>query len=132
MGAPRSAPACGRRCDEALCCSRLRLPPLALLALAAPAGAHPLGNFSVNHLTVVRASSERVDVRYVLDQAEIPTFRERGLPPARVLERKRAEVARGVTLTVGGRPVALTLRPGGRLLPARRRGACTPRASNCC
>jgi nickel/cobalt exporter len=88
---------------------------LASLALAAPAGAHPLGNFSVNHLTVVRASSDRVDVRYVLDQAEIPTFRERGLAPARVLERKRAEVARGVTLTVGGRPVALGLRPGGRI-----------------
>jgi ABC-type nickel/cobalt efflux system permease component RcnA len=32
-----------------------------------------------------------------------------------VLERKRAEVARGVTLAVGGRPVALTLRPGGRI-----------------
>ncbi|MGZ4280259.1 MAG: nickel/cobalt transporter [Solirubrobacteraceae bacterium] len=88
---------------------------LALLALAAPAGAHPLGNFSVNHLTVVRASSDRVDLRYVLDQAEIPTFRERGLAPESVLERKRAEVARGVTLTVGGRPVALTLRPGGRI-----------------
>ncbi len=88
---------------------------LVALALAAPAGAHPLGNFSVNHLTVVRASSDRVDLRYVLDQAEIPTFRERGLAPARVLERKRAEVARGVTLTVGGRPVALTLRPGGRI-----------------
>src|SRR6185312_2425134 len=88
---------------------------VALLALAAPAGAHPLGNFSVNHLTVVRASGDRVDLRYVLDQAEIPTFRERGLAPARVLERKRAEVARGVSLTVGGRPVALTLRPGGRL-----------------
>ena len=93
----------------------LLLAPLALLALAAPAGAHPLGNFSVNHLTVVRASSDRVDVRYVLDQAEIPTFRERGLAPASVLERKRAEVARGVTLTVGGRHVALTLHPGGRL-----------------
>ena len=88
---------------------------LPALALAAPAGAHPLGNFSVNHLTVVRASSDRVDLRYVLDQAEIPTFRERGLSPAQVLARKRAEVARGVTLTVGGRPVALTLRPGGRI-----------------
>jgi nickel/cobalt exporter len=85
------------------------------LAPAAPAGAHPLGNFSVNHLTVVRASSDRVDVRYVLDQAEVPTFRERGLAPARVLERKRTEVARGVTLTVGGWPAALALRPGGRI-----------------
>jgi nickel/cobalt transporter (NicO) family protein len=88
---------------------------VALLALAAPAGAHPLGNFSINHLDVVRVSSDRVDVRYVLDQAEIPTFQERGLSPAAVLARKRADVARGVTLTVGGRPVALALRPGGRI-----------------
>jgi ABC-type nickel/cobalt efflux system permease component RcnA len=88
---------------------------LALLALAAPAGAHPLGNFSINHLDVVRVSSDRVDVRYILDQAEIPTFQERGLSPAAVLARKRADVARGVTLTVGGRPVALALRPGGRI-----------------
>jgi nickel/cobalt exporter len=93
----------------------LLLAALVLLAIAAPAGAHPLGNFSVNHLTVVRASSDRVDVRYVLDQAEIPTFQERAQSPARVLERKRAEVAHGVTLTVGGRPVALSLRPGGRI-----------------
>ena len=81
----------------------------------------------------MRVSSDRVDVRYVLDQAEIPTFRSAGCAPARVLARKRAEVARGVTLTVGGRPVALTLRPGGRIaLPARRRAACTRRASSCC
>ena len=46
---------------------------------AGTAEAHPLGNFSVNHLTVVSISDDRVDVRYVLDQAEIPTFRERGL-----------------------------------------------------
>jgi nickel/cobalt transporter (NicO) family protein len=88
---------------------------LALLALAAPAGAHPLGNFSINHLDAVRVSTDRVDVRYVLDQAEIPTFQERGLRPAQVLARKRADVARGVSLSVGGRPVPLTLRPGGRI-----------------
>ncbi|HEX7298386.1 MAG TPA: sulfite exporter TauE/SafE family protein [Solirubrobacteraceae bacterium] len=92
----------------------LAVAALALLALAAPAGAHPLGNFSINHLDVVRASADRVEVRYILDQAEIPTFQERGLRPAQVLARKRSAVARGVTLTVGGRPVALALRPGGR------------------
>jgi nickel/cobalt transporter (NicO) family protein len=87
---------------------------LALVALgigAAAAEAHPLGNFSVNHLSVVRISDDRVDVRYVLDQAEIPTFRERGLSDAEVLERKRAEVARRLVLTVDGRTVAL--RPAG-------------------
>jgi hypothetical protein len=43
-------------------------------ALAAPAGAHPLGNFSINHVAEVSVSADRVDVRYLLDQAEIPTF----------------------------------------------------------
>ena len=69
---------------------------LALLILAtipSVASAHPLGNFSVNHIAEVSVSSDRVDVRYVLDQAEIPTFQERGLPDAEVLARKRAVVA---------------------------------------
>jgi nickel/cobalt transporter (NicO) family protein len=93
----------------------LLLAALALLALAAPAGAHPLGNFSVNHLDAVRIADDRVDVRYVLDQAEIPTFQERGLTPGQVLARKRTVVARGVTLTVGARAVPLRLAPGGRI-----------------
>jgi nickel/cobalt transporter (NicO) family protein len=46
-------------------------------------------------------------VRYVLDQAEIPTFRERGLSDAEVLRRKRAEVARRLLLRVDGRAVGL-------------------------
>ena len=86
----------------------------AMLA-AAPAHAHPLGNFSENHLAVVRVSADRVDVRWILDQAEIPTFQERDLSPSEVLARERAVAARGVTLTVGGRRVALALRPGGRI-----------------
>jgi ABC-type nickel/cobalt efflux system permease component RcnA len=85
------------------------------LALSAPASAHPLGNFSVNHLAVVTISRDRVDVRYVLDQAEIPTFQERGLTTAAVLARKRAQVARGLAMTVDGRAVALPLHPGGAL-----------------
>jgi len=82
----------------------------ALVTLGFAAGtaeAHPLGNFSVNHLTVVRISDDRVDVRYVLDQAEIPTFRERGLSDAQVLERKRNEIGERLELVVDGRPVAL-------------------------
>ncbi len=87
---------------------RILMLALALVAVAAaPAAAHPLGNFSVNHLTVVRVSSDRVDVRYVLDQAEIPTFQERDRTPADVLAAKRAEVARRLTVTVDGRPATL-------------------------
>lgn len=86
------------------------------LALAAPgAMAHPLGNFSVNHLAKVKVSSDRVEVLYVLDQAEIPTFRERDRSRGDVLAAKRAEVVRGVSLRVNGRVVPLEPAPGGRL-----------------
>jgi ABC-type nickel/cobalt efflux system permease component RcnA len=83
---------------------------LALLILAVVPGvasAHPLGNFSVNHLAEVSVSSDRVDVTYVLDQAEIPTFQERDLSDDEVLARKRAEVEKRLVLTVDGRRVPL-------------------------
>jgi nickel/cobalt transporter (NicO) family protein len=79
-----------------------------LFAVISPAAdAHPLGNFSVNHLAEVSVSADRVDVRYVLDQAEIPTFQERDLSTADVIARKRAEVAKRLVLTVDGRPIPL-------------------------
>ncbi len=47
-----------------------------LLATQAAAQAHPLGNFTINHLTKLSFGADRVDVRYVLDMAEIPTYQE--------------------------------------------------------
>jgi nickel/cobalt transporter (NicO) family protein len=81
------------------------------LLLPAAASAHPLGNFSVNHVSKIAVSSDRVDVRYILDEAEIPTFQQRGVADSELLRRKQAEVERRVTLTVDGRRVAL--RPAG-------------------
>jgi nickel/cobalt exporter len=88
---------------------RALLAGLLLVALLAPASAsaHPLGNFSINHLVAVSVSRDRVDLRYVLDQAEIPTFQERGLARDAVLDRKRAEVRRGLHLIVDGSEVRL-------------------------
>jgi len=81
---------------------------VALALAAAPgASAHPLGNFSVNHISTVSVSDDHVDVRYVLDQAEIPTVQEDHLSAAEVLARKRAEVERRLVLTVDGRRVQL-------------------------
>jgi nickel/cobalt transporter (NicO) family protein len=83
---------------------------LALVVLgltASGAVAHPLGNFTVNHLAKVKVSSDRVDVLYILDQAEIPTFQERDDPRSEVLASKRDEVARGLILSVNGRKVPL-------------------------
>ncbi|MFL5885464.1 MAG: nickel/cobalt transporter [Thermoleophilaceae bacterium] len=92
------------------------LAALAALALLAPAAfAHPLGNFTINHLSRVSVSSDRVQVTYVLDQAEIPTFQERGLPPATVLARKRGEALRNLVLEVNGRRVPLAPQPGERI-----------------
>jgi hypothetical protein len=93
---------------------KLLLAAAAVLALAlAPsaASAHPLGNFSVNHLTQVSVSADRVDVRYILDEAEIPTFQQRNVADAELLRRKSAEVARRLQVIVDGRAVAL--RPAG-------------------
>jgi nickel/cobalt transporter (NicO) family protein len=106
---------------------RLLPTAVAFLALAASASAHPLGNFSVNHLATVFAGDGEIHVHYVLDQAEIPTFQERGSAPAAVLASKRAEVARHVTASADGRPVALHAsrgtiehRPGQGGLPTTR------------
>lgn len=80
---------------------------LAALALPAAAQAHPLGNFTVNQQARVAISGDRVDVRWVLDKAEIPTFQDRALSPAEVTARTREEVQRGLRLIVDGRQVAL-------------------------
>jgi ABC-type nickel/cobalt efflux system permease component RcnA len=94
----------------------------ALLGVGGPdsAQAHPLGNFSVNHLTFVRISADRVDLRYLLDQAEIPTFQERGRSDAAILAAKRAELRRGLTLLFDGRAVTPAFAGAGRV--AFRRG----------
>jgi nickel/cobalt transporter (NicO) family protein len=76
-------------------------------ALAGPASAHPLGNFSINHLTEVSVSADRVDLRYLLDQAEIPTFQERGVAQAERVRRARAEVLRRLRVEADGKPLAL-------------------------
>jgi len=44
--------------------------------VAAPVAAHPLGNFSVNRYAAIRIEPEAIEVRYVVDMAEIPTFQE--------------------------------------------------------
>ncbi len=80
---------------------------IALGGVTASAQAHPLGNFSINHLVEVRAGSDSLRLHYVLDQAEIPTFQERGRGDAAILADKRGEIARGVKADVGGRPVPL-------------------------
>jgi nickel/cobalt transporter (NicO) family protein len=81
--------------------------------------AHPLGNFSINHLSQVRISQGSVEVDYILDQAEIPTFQESqsfdrngdgtitGAERGPLLERKLTEIEPDLRLSVDGRVVPL-------------------------
>jgi nickel/cobalt transporter (NicO) family protein len=91
----------------------------AFVTLPGSASAHPLGNFTVNHLSQVRISQGSVEVHYILDQAEIPTFQEiqrfdrdgdgaiSGSEQAPLLAHKLSEITPGLELSADGRPVGL-------------------------
>lgn len=72
----------------------------------APASAHPLGNFTVNHFAGIDLAGSRVYVRYALDLAEIPTFQE-GSDVRR--PGYAARLAPKLELTLDGRRVALVV-----------------------
>ncbi len=86
-----------------------------LLVIATLAAAHPMGNFSVNHYTRLNVSAKGVEVTYVLDLAEVPTYqllKEWKLDaksPQAELDQRAAEQARewmnGIEFRAGGKPV---------------------------
>jgi nickel/cobalt transporter (NicO) family protein len=93
---------------------------ISLAGPAQPASAHPLGNFTVNTYSGITLASGRVDVRYVLDLAEIPTFQELGRidtngddlidPQERQAwaSRRAQQILSDLSVEVNGRPVSLT------------------------
>lgn len=88
-----------------------------ILAFASNIAAHPLGNFSISQYSAVRIGQQDVELRYIVDMAEIPTFQEiqeTGLVPkaddasAQPYTARKAESLRvGLALEINGRPVAL-------------------------
>ena len=98
---------------------------VAALVAPAVAGAHPLGNFTVNRYDGIELSGNRVYVKYVLDMAEIPAFQERQkITDERAYERGLAgRIGRGLELRIARPPrPARTARARARL-PTRRGGA---------
>ncbi|MFI9255354.1 sulfite exporter TauE/SafE family protein [Streptomyces sp. NPDC053069] len=98
----------------------LRLPFLLLamsaLALlpAAPASAHPLGNFTVNRYDGLVAAPGQLRVDHVEDLAEIPATQAKPdierLGMTQWARQRCAQAARGSEVTAGGHRVPLTVR----------------------
>ena len=79
--------------------------------------AHPMGNFSISHFAGFRIEAGAVDLRYILDMAEIPTFQEMqatGIVPdpngprvVAYLASKAEALKGGLVVTLNGRPLSL-------------------------
>ncbi|GAA2056727.1 hypothetical protein GCM10009839_77420 [Catenulispora yoronensis] len=84
------------------------LPLAGVVAVAAPASAHPLGNFTVNHYNGITVHGDSIDDLAIVDSAEIPTLQARqgrDMSSAGV-RRSCLGVAEHVQLRVDDRPVA--------------------------
>src|SRR5262252_689407 len=102
---------------------------LSLLMLASKTPAHPLGNFTINHFARVQVGPTRIQVRFVVDMAEISTIQQ--LQSARVaninaptgaeldsyLAVATDEFTRGLVLTLDGSPLELNLQRTSISLP---------------
>ena len=111
---------------------------LVALAVAVPAaGAHPLGNFTVNQYARIQVAPAGVDVHFVLDQAEIPTLQMvqahdsngSGKLEGAELTAVRDQLVRDITghiaLTMAGRPVRLAVTGATLALPKGQGGLAT-------
>jgi ABC-type nickel/cobalt efflux system permease component RcnA len=92
---------------------------LALMLLAFPGSgsAHPLGNFSISQYSALRIGATEIELRYLVDMAEIPTFQEiqengieakAGDPSLESYLARKAELLRdGLVLEVNGKRLVL-------------------------
>jgi hypothetical protein len=101
-----------------------------LLAWAEPAVPHPLGNTTVNRQAALHVAPDRVDLRYLVDLAEIPTLVQQQEADANGdsavsevewsahAERWATEISRDLVLELDGAPRPVTLRdPRWTLVP---------------
>jgi nickel/cobalt exporter len=87
------------------------------LANPLASAAHPMGNFSISHYAGIHVAPGFIELRYLIDMAEIPTFQEMqssGIVPKEgdasltdYLAKKAAVLAAGLALEVNGQRVAL-------------------------
>src|SRR5881396_3652994 len=74
-----------------------------------PTLAHPMGNFSISHYAGIRVEQDGVEVQYLIDMAEIPTFQEiqeNGIVPQRQGHRASPDRSPRASSWEGHRPQA--------------------------
>src|SRR3972149_6511423 len=101
------------------------------------ASAHPLGNFSISQYTRIRVEPLVVELRYLIDMAEIPTFQEMqdtGIVPEvahpgvqKYLARKAEELKNGLRLEIDGRRILPRVVATQILFPPRAGGVPPPK-----
>jgi ABC-type nickel/cobalt efflux system permease component RcnA len=108
---------------------------------AAPASAHPLGNFTINSYSGLRVQPERVLIRLVTDMAEIPTFQSRSdfdtdrngrtdaAETRAYRDRACARQAANVALRVDGTAAPIRVQGGALRFPTGQGGLATLRLS---
>jgi ABC-type nickel/cobalt efflux system permease component RcnA len=90
---------------------------LLFLMLSGSAYAHPMGNFSVNHYGKIKVGQASLEILYVVDMAEIPTYQEMrqfGITadpnnPATLhyLDSEEAQLKQGLSLEIDGQNASL-------------------------
>jgi len=98
-----------------------------LLATTGEVAAHPLGNFSISQYSAIRINGNEIEIRYIIDMAEIPTFQEiqeNGIKATTgdsglesYLERKVETLRDGLGLEVNGQRLMLSAESREILLP---------------
>ena len=111
----------------------------ALLGGTSAAGAHPLGNFTINVYGGLIVQQDRLVVDYVVDLAEIPTYQARATidldgsgaisqgEAAAYRDERCAALASGVAIDAGGGPVTLGTTRSAISFPAGAGGLATTR-----
>ena len=108
--------------------SRFQLGLLLLCLLISSASfAHPMGNFSTSHYSGIRVERDSVEIHYLIDLAEIPTFQEiqqYGLvaQPAdagtiKYVEKEGEILRAGLLLTLNGHPLTLRTESANVIFP---------------
>lgn len=120
-----SSLSCRGRANLHLCLLAMSL--WLLLCIPPAVFAHPMGNFSINHFSALEVYPGLIQLSYVVDMAEVPTFQEMqeyGLTPqldhpsATVYrERKIQELQKGLVLQVGEQTLSLALRSSALTFP---------------